>query len=152
MVEQTGAPLDVYARPRTRFVAGFLGSPQMNFVDVRVLHEGNAVLAEGGGIRTALSSPRFGAVPNETEATLGLRPHDAHIAEKDASCTLLVDLVEALGFEAYVHGKTAQGTKLVVRLDAEEGRRVKTGEKFHSPSGTTTCISLIQKQALRWMK
>jgi sn-glycerol 3-phosphate transport system ATP-binding protein/multiple sugar transport system ATP-binding protein len=136
-VEQTGAPLDVYARPRTKFVAGFLGSPQMNFVDVKIVHEGNAIFAEGAGVRTALSSERFGGVPKDTEATLGLRPHDARIAEKDASCTLLVDLVEALGFEAYVHGKTVidgasekQGQKMIVRLDAEAGRRVRAGEKL----------------------
>jgi sn-glycerol 3-phosphate transport system ATP-binding protein/multiple sugar transport system ATP-binding protein len=134
-VEQTGAPLDVYARPRTKFVAGFLGSPQMNFVDVRVVHEGNAIFVEGGGVRTALSSERFGGVPKDTEATLGLRPHDARVAEKEsASCTLLVELVEALGFEAYVHGTThdpnGSGKKLIVRLDAEDGRRVKAGEKL----------------------
>jgi sn-glycerol 3-phosphate transport system ATP-binding protein/multiple sugar transport system ATP-binding protein len=138
-VEQTGAPLDVYARPRTLFVAAFLGSPKMNLIDVSVEHEGNAVLAQGQGVRTHIPSPRFGTLAQGVEATLGIRPHDVHVAGegRELSCTLHVDFVEALGFEAYVHGKTvaADGTpikddvKLVVRLDAEHGRRVRVGEK-----------------------
>ena len=135
-VEQTGAPLDVYARPRTLFVASFLGSPKMNLVDVTLVHEGNSVLAEGQGVRTVVPSPRFGTLAKGLTATLGIRPHDVHIAGegRDTSCTLHVEFVEALGFEAYVHGKTLSDTgegdaKLVVRLDAEHGRRVKVGEK-----------------------
>ncbi len=135
-VEQTGAPLDVYARPRTLFVAAFLGSPKMNLVNVAVVHQGNSVLAEGQGVRTPIPSPRFGTLAKGMEATLGIRPHDVHIAGegRELSCTLLVEFVEALGFEAYVHGKTLSDTgegdaKLVVRLDAEHGRRVKVGEK-----------------------
>ena len=135
-VEQTGAPLDVYARPRTLFVAAFLGSPKMNLVNVTVVHEGNSVLAEGHGVRTLIPSPRFGTLTKGLTATLGIRPHDVHVAGegRDLSCTLHVEFVEALGFEAYVHGKTLSDTgegdaKLVVRLDAEHGRRVKVGEK-----------------------
>jgi len=135
-VEQTGAPLDVYARPRTLFVAAFLGSPKMNLCDVTLVHEGNSVLAEGQGVRTGVPSPRFGTLAKGLEATLGIRPHDVHIAGegRETTCTLHVDFVEALGFEAYVHGKlvggdSAEMAKLVVRLDAEHGRRVKVGEK-----------------------
>src|SRR5207253_4417958 len=48
-VEQKGRPLDVYERPRTRFVATFLGSPQMNLVDAVLAPKDDAWIAEGGG-------------------------------------------------------------------------------------------------------
>src|SRR5262245_9741883 len=60
-VEQCGAPLDVYARPATRFVAGFLGSPTMNFVDVTLEQSGEQWLATGaGGLSVPVDAARFG--------------------------------------------------------------------------------------------
>jgi sn-glycerol 3-phosphate transport system ATP-binding protein/multiple sugar transport system ATP-binding protein len=130
-VEQRGAPLTVYERPRTRFVAGFLGSPQCNFVEATLSRRGDSFCATGGGLSAIVESSRFAAALEEgREVILGVRPHDFAVAKagRDPVCTLKVEIVEALGFEAFAHGALANGARLVVRLDGEEVARVRPGD------------------------
>ncbi len=111
-VEQQGAPLDVYHRPASRFVAAFLGSPAMNFLPVKLA--GGVATAEG--VRVKLDPARFAGVTDGRAAVLGVRPHDVTPAAGEASLTMRVEVVEAMGFEAYAHGKVgAEG--FVARLD-----------------------------------
>jgi multiple sugar transport system ATP-binding protein len=130
-VEQRGTPLDVYERPRTRFVAGFLGSPQMNFLDTALQRVDGAWFAEGSGIKVPVDEERFGPSLHEgKKATVGVRPHDFQVTseESKSACVLKVELVEALGFEAFAHGwLTPAGPRVVARLDAEQTRRVHGG-------------------------
>jgi sn-glycerol 3-phosphate transport system ATP-binding protein/multiple sugar transport system ATP-binding protein len=129
-VEQSGAPLDVYERPKTRFVATFLGSPAMNLLDGK-LRLASALVAEASDLTIAVDSERFGKVAPGQEVTIGLRPHDLVVHEEglERIGEIIVDVVEALGFETYVHGLTRQpGPTIVVRLDADHARRVRVGE------------------------
>src|SRR5580704_4596565 len=90
-VEQKGAPLEVYERPRTRFVAGFLGSPQCNFVDATLRCVKGAWTAEGGGLAVPVDTTRFGGSLEEgRDVTVGVRPHDFVVAadKKMAACVL----------------------------------------------------------------
>jgi sn-glycerol 3-phosphate transport system ATP-binding protein/multiple sugar transport system ATP-binding protein len=107
-VEQSGAPLEVYARPATRFVASFLGSPSMNFVDATV--EDGTARAEGLGI----------AVPGVTarRVVIGIRPHDvrAHSGAGKAPIAAIVDVLEALGTESFAHMKLGS-VPFVARLE-----------------------------------
>ncbi|GGK53727.1 ABC transporter ATP-binding protein [Salinarimonas ramus] len=103
-VEQVGAPLALYQDPDNRFVAGFIGSPSMNFLDGRAEAGGVAIPALGRTIETAVR-PRDGAV------TVGLRPEDLTLA---AGETLVVDIVENLGSVCHVHCDAGHGTRLVV--------------------------------------
>jgi ABC-type sugar transport system ATPase subunit len=129
-VEQSGKPLDIYERPRTQFVATFLGSPQINLLDA-VIKDGGLV-AEGGGLVVAVDTGRFGrAMPDGKRVIVGVRPHDFALTSevKDTVATLKVELVEALGFEAFAHGGLASsGPPIVVRLEAEAARKVKVGD------------------------
>jgi len=87
--EQIGAPLEVYAKPATTFVAGFIGSPPMNLMPARL---------------------------NGREVLLGVRPeHLEPCGESDAAFVAAIDLVEPLGADTLAHG-TVQGTRIVVRL------------------------------------
>ncbi len=87
--EQIGAPLEVYAKPATTFVAGFIGSPPMNLMPVRL---------------------------NGREVLLGVRPeHLEPCGESDAAFVAAIDLVEPLGADTLAHG-TVEGTRIVVRL------------------------------------
>jgi len=98
-VEQIGSPLELYDRPVNMFVAGFLGSPAMNFLQGTVLagsHSG-IVLADGSVIQ-------LDAVPATAGETvvLGVRPEDMRIANGDASDLAVdatVEVVERLGSE-----------------------------------------------------
>jgi ABC-type sugar transport system ATPase subunit len=131
-VEQKGAPLEVYEHPRTRFVAGFLGSPQCNFLDATLRCVKGAWTAEGGGLAVPVDTTRFGGSLEEgRDVTMGVRPHDFVVAadKKMAACVLKVEIVEALGFEAFAHGSLAEGgPPVVARLDGPEVKRVRGGD------------------------
>ncbi|HLM75827.1 MAG TPA: sn-glycerol-3-phosphate ABC transporter ATP-binding protein UgpC [Polyangiaceae bacterium] len=129
VVEQSGAPLEVYATPRTRFVAGFLGSPAMNFVDVKIVEKDGAFRAVGkGGFSMPLAQEAFGGeLKNGREVTLGVRPHEVELAEGDneEGVPFEVSIVEALGAESYAHGMLG-GANVVARIDASSG--IKKGQ------------------------
>ena len=115
-VEQIGSPLEVYERPATRFVAGFIGSPAMNFFDVRLSADGRLVELSGSD-----SLPlQNGAVPGYggQEVSLGIRPEHFKIVEDgDGAIQIKVDHVETLGADTLVHGHAGEdNTFLTVRL------------------------------------
>ena len=134
LVEQKGSPLDVYERPRTRFVATFLGSPQMNLVEGKLARSGESGewVADGGGLQVPLDEGRFRAnLVEGRPVTIGVRPHDFTLARDGATSVarLNVEIVEALGFEAFAHGwLSASGPRIVARLEADDARRVQPGE------------------------
>ncbi len=110
-VEQEGAPLEVYNRPATRFVAAFLGSPAMNFLSAHV----SGGVAEAPGLRLPLGDrARDGA-----SVTVGVRPHDVTPTARGGAIELRVEVVEAMGFEAYAHGKVGDAP-FVARLEGAQ--------------------------------
>src|SRR5512147_1847271 len=76
VVQQEGAPLDLYDRPRNRFVAGFLGSPAMNFLPGSVATDGEVVRARAAGLVVALPAAGSAHLRERAgqDATLGIRP------------------------------------------------------------------------------
>jgi multiple sugar transport system ATP-binding protein len=135
LVEQKGAPLEVYERPCSKFVATFLGSPQMNLVDAKVTRAKGHFAIDGGGVRCRVDEERFGEALVEGRAvTVGIRPHDlapTGAASDDVACTLKVELVEALGFEAFAHGwLRASGPRVIARIEAKDARHVRAGAEL----------------------
>jgi multiple sugar transport system ATP-binding protein len=98
LVEQIGTPLDLYDYPANLFVAGFIGSPAMNFIKGKV--EGGAFVTPDG-IRLPL--PKGAGSPTAAEATYGIRPE--HIRIADQGIPVKVDVVEPTGSEIMVVGK-----------------------------------------------
>jgi sn-glycerol 3-phosphate transport system ATP-binding protein/multiple sugar transport system ATP-binding protein len=127
LVEQKGAPLDVYERPRTLFVAKFLGSPQMNLMEGKLARKDGRWIAEGDDLSLAVDEERFGRdLALGKKVIVGVRPHDLEVASEGGAGELKIELVEALGFEAYAHGWVrAAGPRIVVRL---EGVKAKVGD------------------------
>ncbi len=122
VVEQSGPPMEVYRRPRTRFVAGFLGSPPMNFVEGTLRKTEAGFTFEGAGLSVPIEVARFGrSLADGMDVTAGLRPHDVTLgaAEDGASQVgaVEVELVEALGFGAFAYGRLASGERFVARAD-----------------------------------
>ncbi len=120
-VEQVGAPLDLYHDPANRFVAGFIGSPAMNFVAGTV--EAGAVWAPGfaaAPVVPAVALPAAGS-----RVTLGLRPQ--HIGIDLNGTTHRVEMTEALGGVSYVHLTADSGERIVV--EAKEDRPAPDGSR-----------------------
>ncbi|SMF69584.1 carbohydrate ABC transporter ATP-binding protein, CUT1 family [Azospirillum oryzae] len=111
VAEQIGTPLEVYQRPASLFVAGFIGSPPMNVLDGRIDDRGEAVLVPGG---QRLLLPR----PRPTDAgrpvKLGIRPE--HMAVAAEGFSIEIELVEALGADTVVYGRLPDGETLLVRM------------------------------------
>jgi multiple sugar transport system ATP-binding protein len=99
IVEQQGPPLELYDRPANRFVAGFIGSPAMNFVEVVVGADGRS-LAFGN---EALPLDR--QLQPGTELTAGLRPEHLRITEVDSQFHIVVGVVESTGSATYISSR-----------------------------------------------
>ena len=107
-VEQVGRPLDLYRDPDNRFVAGFIGSPAMNFVNAKVDGPGRAAcLGLAASVPLTVALPGAGAT-----VVLGLRPQ--HLMIDRAASTHKVELTEALGGTSFIHLSATTGEKLVV--------------------------------------
>lgn len=106
-IEQVGAPLDLYRDPDNRFVAGFIGSPSMNFLE-GVVQDG-AVQVKGLGRSIA---PTGALPPNGAKVIAGLRPE--HVTIDSSGETHVVDLTEALGGVSYAHITAPSGEKMIV--------------------------------------
>ncbi|MCP3689949.1 MAG: sn-glycerol-3-phosphate import ATP-binding protein UgpC [Gammaproteobacteria bacterium] len=115
-VEQLGTPIELYQQPASLFVAGFIGSPAMNFASAKINNDGSAVNL-AGGVSFNLPEGVFNQFGN-ADVTLGIRPEDLEIAEnKDDMRNLTVGLVEHLGSDTLVHGHFgADQTDMTIRL------------------------------------
>jgi lactose/L-arabinose transport system ATP-binding protein len=119
-VEQVGRPLDLYHDPDNKFVAGFIGSPAMNFVGATT--EKGSIRAPGLGeasVPTSVALPGAGA-----KVSVGLRPQHLSLAP---GATHRVEVTEALGGVSYIHLSAATGEKLVV--ESREDPRVTIGQQ-----------------------
>ncbi|WP_075880054.1 sn-glycerol-3-phosphate import ATP-binding protein UgpC [Vreelandella massiliensis] len=102
VAEQIGTPMEIYERPRTVFVAGFIGSPNMNFLPARL---DSGMLALGQGLRVAC--PHAPEEANGRDVTLGIRPEHLVVAEQGepADVQFIAHMVEPLGAETLLHGR-----------------------------------------------
>jgi sn-glycerol 3-phosphate transport system ATP-binding protein len=134
-VEQIGPPLELYAHPKTVFVAGFIGAPAMNFVPVQ--KNGAGLSAIGGGLQggDGIKVPDSGAL-------LGMRPeHLLPLAAGQRADGVVLELtvtaVEAVGAETFVYGQLPAGKEIVVRISETApniGSRIVVGlprERLH---------------------
>ncbi|MGI8932068.1 MAG: ABC transporter ATP-binding protein [Sphingomicrobium sp.] len=103
VVEQVGTPSDLYEHPANRFVAGFIGSPQMNFLDGEVVADGASgrALELTSGERVML--PPGGETPLGAPLTLGVRPEHWRAGGDSAGIKLRADFIERLGSSVNIH-------------------------------------------------
>jgi multiple sugar transport system ATP-binding protein len=104
-VEQTGAPLELYDRPANMFVAGFLGSPAMNFVEGVIEIEDRARLRLDGGVSAAIAKAPLAW--NNRPVVFGMRPEDVRL-DSELGVPATVVAVEPTGYETHVLMKLAQ--------------------------------------------
>jgi sn-glycerol 3-phosphate transport system ATP-binding protein len=109
-VDQIGRPLDLYERPATAFVAGFIGSPAMNLIPGRLDANGLAI----ADAVLPISAPNGAA---DRRVLVGLRPEHLDLAG-DGPLALRVELLERLGADTILHGRLADDTRMTARTSA----------------------------------
>jgi multiple sugar transport system ATP-binding protein len=119
VIEQAGTPLELYHHPRNLFVAGFIGSPKMNFLPARVtsVTDGVTIVQLAGGASLAVPV-RPGRQKVGDAVTLGVRPEHMRLAgEGELMSEVMV--VERLGGETYLYTQLEDGAMLIVQADGE---------------------------------
>jgi multiple sugar transport system ATP-binding protein len=119
VIEQTGTPLELYHHPQNLFVAGFIGSPKMNFLPARVASVTDAItivqLANGASLAVSVRPGR----QNVGDAvTLGVRPEHMRLAG-EGELTGEVMVVERLGGETYLYTQLEGGAMVIIQADGE---------------------------------
>jgi len=113
-IQQIGRPIDLYLSPNNRFVAGFIGTPAMNFVEGRLQSDGGALVFIMEGAQVNLSGNAIQSGTSSDSVTLGIRPEDLKVdlaADGSASPGALVGkivLVERLGGTSHIHFEVGQ--------------------------------------------
>ena len=118
VIEQVGPPQELYHRPRTRFVAGFIGSPAMNFLPATL--DGAGLRLEDGQVLPLPDARATRYAGHDGAVLLGIRPeHMAEFARPgSAPLQIVVDVVEPMGMETMIHFRVA-GTPTVARVAPE---------------------------------
>ena len=130
-VEQVGAPLELYDDPANMFVAGFIGSPKMNFLDAEVAEvaSGQATIALKSQPNVRVTLPITANVNKGDKVTLGVRPeHFVDAGQGNADLDLDVDVAEHLGSTSYVYAHIGNGERIIV--EREESRAATNKDKL----------------------
>jgi multiple sugar transport system ATP-binding protein len=121
-IQQVGIPLEIYNQPANRFVASFIGSPAMNFIDVDLVEEQGRLRAEARDFSIRVSDQTAALLRNckATSVTLGVRPESIHLgsppADIDTAFTGDVAVTEQLGAELVVGVNAAGSTIMASRI------------------------------------
>jgi multiple sugar transport system ATP-binding protein len=132
-VQQIGSPLYLYNNPVNKFVAGFIGSPPMNFLTVKVLQDGGSMILDEGTFKIKPDASHVEHIKKYVgkEIYFGIRPEDMNYAESggENSMTVKVTVVEPLG--ADIHLWLTTGTQpLVARTEPHHAFKVGDSVKF----------------------
>ncbi len=139
-IQQIGTPQEVFNHPANLFVAGFIGSPQMNFFNVRLEKQGRSYAVILHGVRIALvaemSTKLMEKDIKDQEVVLGVRPEHMSIAtlNEDSAVRAVVDVSEMMGSEMHIH-LIVEGQDAVVRMPT-----VELDEKYRDGIGSLSEI------------
>ncbi len=116
-IQQIGTPQEVFDHPANLFVAGFIGTPQMNFFDAKLTKDGGKYAVEVGGVKVELSETKQQALAAKNVAaqdiTLGVRPSHVVLSDGGNSIEATVDVSEMMGSEVHLHAN-ANGKDVVI--------------------------------------
>ncbi len=115
-IQQIGTPQEVFNNPRNLFVAGFIGTPQMNFFDAKLLREGEKFFVEIGGVKIELDKEKEARLlANDIQTqdvTLGVRPEHTVVADEGIAAT--VDVSEMMGSSVHLHVNAAGKDVIII--------------------------------------
>ena len=145
-VQQVGTPQQVFDHPANLFVAGFIGTPQMNFFDAKLTQEGGAYFVSAGGCKVELSPEKQKNLTAKNapaqDITLGVRPSHMILSDRsENTLTAAVDVSEMMGSEVHLHA-SAGGRDVVVivpTLDLGGTRSFSAGDKLNLAFSGNVC-------------
>jgi multiple sugar transport system ATP-binding protein len=136
-IQQVDEPIKLYNKPKNEFVAGFMGSPAMNFIDVKVSPQQDSydLVEAGGGFKISLKKEGFKYLESciGKELKMGIRPEDiidriyAQVQDVEDIIPATVEAEEPMGSENYIHADTGKH-KLIMKT--EGSNRVNMGDKL----------------------
>jgi multiple sugar transport system ATP-binding protein len=131
-VQQVGVPMEIYRKPANRFVAGFIGTPPMNFFSARVVTEGAQLRLRGGGFQIPVASEVASALSrhNDGEVLLGIRPENVLLqpaAPDTEPLRARIEIVEAIGSDVFLNF-SHEGSSMTARVDPSVD--VKAGQEI----------------------
>lgn len=123
-IQQIGGPMEIYRRPLTKFVAGFIGSPSMNFFSARIVLTNSRIFVETDSFRVPVPLARQHHYQNllNKEVIFGIRPDDIHSLDftkeysEEAFVKGKVEVIEPLGPEIFLNVKCRENN-LIARVD-----------------------------------
>jgi len=133
-MQQVDTPQNLYDYPTNQFVAGFIGSPQMNFFDAKLSKEGQDVVATFGSNKIVVPASKVAKLIDESyigkEVVLGIRPEDIYDSEEalakypTAVISADVEVTELMGSETYLYLKTSgKKENIIARVDPRTASR-----------------------------
>jgi ABC-type sugar transport system ATPase subunit len=130
VLEQIGSPRELYEQPQNQFVAGFIGSPAMNFLEFQVNTESEGVALAGGAVDVALSDEQAAslAAADLQRVVLGVRPEHLRLrrdSDRGMHVSTVVEVAEFLGNGSLLHA-TADGVDLVAVV--EQAKHISVGD------------------------
>ena len=152
LVQQVGEPIELYNEPANRFVAGFLGSPAMNFATVTMREADGALWAEDDGIGIRVPGQIAGRLGRYAgkQVTMGIRPEDLHVATGDDPVDLgfdaAVEVVEKLGSEILLDVAVGSNTMVAsvepsIRVNVRDRLRLALNpERLHFFDATSEAV------------
>jgi multiple sugar transport system ATP-binding protein len=123
-IQQIDTPQNLYNKPCNLFVAGFIGTPQMNFINGTVVKTDGGYAAEFAGRRITLPESKHGNLEAcaGREVIFGIRPEDISAEDNGEAFEMKIDLVELMGSEMYLHCDLEEN-KITVRTPVLDGCR-----------------------------
>jgi multiple sugar transport system ATP-binding protein len=121
LIQQVGAPLDLYFHPVNKFVGGFIGSPTMNFIEARLVALNQKLYVEADGMMLIVPEEKEGLLQGyiNQKVTLGIRPQDLSKASSPVegeTFKALVEIIEPIGNEIYLDVKAGRDS-LIASVD-----------------------------------
>lgn len=138
IIQQVGTPAELYDNPRNRHVAGFIGSPAMNFIDSKLIKKNRKVWVDGKGFMLRVPDNYSSLIESyvNKDVLFGIRPEDVSLEQtppfnEENTISAVVEMVEPLGTETVVHfNSPSPGNHAFTVLTGREGIRLRRGENL----------------------
>lgn len=154
VIQQIDTPLEVYNNPSNLFVAGFMGSPNMNFINGLVVKHESSLSFDVNGYKAVPELPFSFSTEYKQDVILGIRPEDIFLSEREGSIPFnipaKVDLIEYMGDSAHIHLQLEEGTKWIVKSKLTEKLEIGQAVPVYLSAKKTYFFNKLTEERMRF--